>query len=99
MYRAKGVRCTVRFMDVAVTELRAHLRSWVEHARAEGAVVITDRGIPVARLVGIDSADALERLTSDGVISPATTARPKASGRSRPKPRRPVSDRVGEQRR
>ncbi len=86
-------------MDVAVTELRAHLSDWVEHARTEGAVVITDRGVPVARLVGIDSVDTLERLATDGVISRATTSRPKASGRSRPKPRRPVSDRVGEQRR
>jgi prevent-host-death family protein len=87
-------------MDVAVTELRAHLSAWVEHARTEGAVVITDHGIPVARLVGIDSADALDRLAADGVISRATASRPKAAGRAaRPKPRRPVSDRVGEQRR
>ena len=87
-------------MDVAVTELRAHLSDWLERARGGNEVVITDRGVPVARLVGLESAGTLERLAAEGVIGRAvTTRRPTASGRSRPRPQRPVSDRVSDQRR
>ena len=87
-------------MDVGVTELRAHLSEWLDRARAGGDVVITDRGVPVARLVGLESTSTLERLTAEGVIGRAAASRrPVAAGRSRPLPRRPVSDLVGDQRR
>jgi prevent-host-death family protein len=82
-----------------VTELRAHLSDWLDRARAGAEVVITDRGIPVARLTALDSTDTLERLTAEGVIGKATVQRPVASGRSGLRPRRPVSDRVSDQRR
>jgi antitoxin (DNA-binding transcriptional repressor) of toxin-antitoxin stability system len=62
--------------------------------------VITDRGTPVARIVGLDSTSMIDRLTARGVISrPASPARLVAGGRSRPSPRRPVADIVAEQRR
>lgn len=99
MYKLQSCGCTVRDVDVSVTELRAHLSKWLDRARAGGEVVITDRGIPVARLTAVDSAGTLERLTAEGVIGKATAQRPVAAGRSRPRPRRPVSDRVSDQRR
>ena len=37
-------------MDVAITELRANLSLWLDEARSGHEVVITDRGVPVARL-------------------------------------------------
>ena len=87
-------------MDVAVTDLRAHLSEWLERAREGDDVVITDRGIPVARLVGLTTTATLERLTAEGVIGrPATARRPRASGRPRPQARRPVADYVSDQRR
>jgi prevent-host-death family protein len=87
-------------MDVAVTELRAHLSDWLERARDGNEVVITERGVPVARLVGLETAGTLERLAAEGVIGRAiTTQRPIATGRSRPQPRRPLSDRVSDERR
>jgi prevent-host-death family protein len=87
-------------MDVAVSDLRAHLSEWLDRARAGEEVVVTERGVPVARLLGIDAAETLERLTADGVIArPEQAQRPTASGRFRPRPRRSVADRVGEQRR
>lgn len=86
-------------MDVAVTELRAHLRDWLERVGAGEELVITDRGTPIARVIGVDSTAALERLTAEGVVSrPARVDRPTVSGRPRPRPRRPVADRVAEQR-
>ncbi|GJO00750.1 hypothetical protein NJB1728216S_31880 [Mycobacterium marinum] len=71
----------------------------LDRVRAGGEVVITDRGIPVARLTALDSAGILERLTAEGVIGKATAQRPVAAGRSGPRPRRPVSDHVSDQRR
>jgi prevent-host-death family protein len=87
-------------MDVPVTELRAHLSQWLERARSGDEVVITDRGVPVARLLGLTTAATLERLAADGVIGrPSAARRPRASGRSRPRSRRPLADIVSEQRR
>lgn len=99
VYKSGFSECTVHGVDVSVTELRAHLSDWLDRARAGGEVVITDRGIPVARLAALDSAGTLERLTAEGVIGKATAQRPVAAGRSGPRPRRPVSDRVSDQRR
>jgi prevent-host-death family protein len=87
-------------MDVAITDLRAHLSVWLDRVRHGDEVVITERGVPVARLLGMNSTATLERLTAEGVIGrPAAAQRPKAAGRSRPRPRRPVADIVSEQRR
>jgi len=87
-------------MDVAVSDLRAHLSEWLDRARAGSEVVITDRGVPVARLLGLAATATLERLTADGVIGrPASASRPAASGRSRPRPSRPLSQIVSDQRR
>jgi prevent-host-death family protein len=76
-------------MDVTVTDLRAHLSSWLERARNGDDVVITDRGVPVARLTGLASTATLERLAADGVIGRPATAQS----------RRPLADIVSDQRR
>ena len=95
MARAYG-----RDMDVPVTELRAHLSQWLDRACRGDEIVITDRGIPVARLLGLTTAATLDRLTADGVIGRSAEAqRPSASGRERPRPRRPLADILSEQRR
>jgi prevent-host-death family protein len=86
-------------MDVAVSELRAHLSEWLSRARNGEEVVITDRGVPVARMLGLTTSSTLERLTEQGVIAkPERARRPKATGRPRPGTRRPVADIVSEQR-
>jgi prevent-host-death family protein len=87
-------------MDVAVTELRAHLSRWIDAARQGNDIVITDRGTPVARIVALDSTPVIERLTAEGVIGrPSSATRPIAGNRHRPTPKRPVADLVSEQRR
>jgi prevent-host-death family protein len=87
-------------MDVAVSELRAHLSEYLDRARAGDEVVITDRGVPVARLLGLTATATLERLAADGVIGRAAASpRPRASGQRRPRARRPVADLVSDQRR
>jgi len=87
-------------MDVGITELRSHLGAWLDRAMAGEEVVITDRGIPVARLIGVAHAPLLERLVEAGTIArPKVAARPTASGRRRPRATRPLSEVVSEQRR
>jgi prevent-host-death family protein len=87
-------------VDVAVSTLRAELADWIERVRRGEEVVVTDRGIPVARLVAVDSAPLLERLTREGVLSrPRRAGRPTATGAPRAHASRPVSELVGEERR
>jgi prevent-host-death family protein len=87
-------------MDVPVSELRAHLSEWLEQARAGKEVIVTDRGVPVARLVGTSATATLERLSAEGVISrPERAQRPTASGRPRPHARQSVAQLVSGQRR
>jgi prevent-host-death family protein len=86
-------------VDVAVSELRAHLSHWLEQARQGDEVVVTDRGVPIARILGLTSTTTLERLTQQGVLArPGRQSRPTATGRKRPRSRRPVADIVSEQR-
>jgi prevent-host-death family protein len=86
-------------MDVAVSELRARLSHWLERAREGDEVVVTDRGVPIARILGLAATTTLERLTEQGVIArPSRRGRPTAAGRHRPRSRRPVADIVSEQR-
>jgi prevent-host-death family protein len=87
-------------MDVPVTELRAHLSEWLERVRDGDEVVVTDRGVPVARLLGMSATATLQRLAAEGVIGRDVSARrPTATGRSRPSSRRPVSEIISDQRR
>lgn len=87
-------------VDVAVSALRAELASWIERVRAGEEVLITDRGVPVARLLPVDAAPLIEQLTRQGVLSkPRRSQRPTASGVSRVRARGSVSELVSEQRR
>jgi len=87
-------------VDVPVTALRAQLGDWLDRARAGEDVVVTDRGIPVARLVGLDSATTIDQLTNEGLISrPARAHRPTAVGRRRVRAKGSVSGLVSTQRR
>lgn len=87
-------------MEVTVSALRAELSGWIERARGGEEVVVTDRGTPVIRLVAVDTAPLLEKLTQQGVLSrPQRAGRPTASGAARVRARGSVSDLVREQRR
>ncbi len=87
-------------MDVAVTELRANLRHWLDRVRDGDEVVVTERGMPVARIVRIDAMSRIEDLTARGVIArPLSPHRSKVTGRKLPQAARSLSDLISEQRR
>lgn len=95
-----SITVTVGAMNVTATEFRARLLHWLDCARSGEEVVITERGVRVARLSGIDPALTIERLTAQGVIArPMSTDRPKATGQWLPRPHSPESDLATEQRR
>ena len=86
-------------VDVAISTFRAELSRWIERARAGEEVVVTDRGLPVVRVVPVDSAPLLDTLVKRGVLSrPQRADRPAAGGAERVRARGPVADLVGEQR-
>jgi prevent-host-death family protein len=74
--------------EVGVAQLRRELKEWLDRAQAGDEVVVTDRGRPVARLSGIDTAPLLDQLAAEGRLSGAPEAsRPTARGRRRIKAR------------
>lgn len=68
-------------MDVAVSERRANLSQWLERVRDGDEIVITDRGVPVARILGFEATSVLEQLTHRGVIARPVEAGPGPVGR------------------
>ena len=85
-------------MDVAISELRANLKSYVDRARSGEHVVVTERGVPVARLVPADYEELLDRLEREGVLTRATRPKTRASKGRRVKATGPVADLVTEMR-
>ena len=101
MYTLDRSNCTgeEHAVEIGVTAFRAELKRWLGEARAGGEVIITDRGVAVARLTGVATAPILEQLESEGVVRlPRGTSRPQASGRRRVRARRPVSELLSLQR-
>lgn len=63
-------------VEVGVRDLRANLSRWLKRIEQGDEIVVTDRGSPVARIVGPSGERAIDRLAARGlVIYPAT--RPK----------------------
>lgn len=86
-------------MDVAISELRANLKSFVDRARAGERIIVTDRGLPVARLGPAEEERLLDRLEREGVLTRARTKkRPIARKGTRIKADGPVAGLVGEMR-
>lgn len=87
-------------MDVAVSTLRAELSSWIDRAKAGEEIVVTDRGLPVVRMLAIGSAPMIDRLTREGVLgAPESLERPVARAEDLVEATGSVSDYVSEQRR
>jgi prevent-host-death family protein len=61
---------------IGIRELRQHASRWVAKAKAGTAIVITDRGQPVARLVPLSPAEQTrDALIADGLLQPASRSR------------------------
>jgi prevent-host-death family protein len=84
-------------MEVGIRELKNQLSRYLDQVRNGDELVVTDRGRAIARVVPIGDERALDRLVSEGVVTPARRAKRLAS---KPVPTKgTVSDLVSEQRR
>lgn len=82
-------------MDVDVSTFRAELKDWIELVRRGGEVLVTKRGLPVARLVSVDAESTLERLVREGIVgAPGRNVRPRATNRPRVRAKGRVSELV-----
>ncbi|MFW7414801.1 type II toxin-antitoxin system Phd/YefM family antitoxin [Demequina sp. SO4-18] len=62
-------------MEISVTELGSGVKTALDAAKDGETVIITDDGVPVARLTGVESTDLLTRLEADGLIALPAAAR------------------------
>ena len=86
-------------MEVGVKELRTHLSRWLDMAREGQEIVVTDRGRPVARLVGVSWTPALDRLVEQGLVRLPLEPRRPAREMTRIKAKGSVAELVRDQRR
>ena len=86
-------------MEVTVTALRAELSGWIDRVQGGEEIVVTERGRPVARILGVDAVPLMDQLIARGVVTPPRGPKPVARGSDRVHATGPVADLVGEQRR
>jgi prevent-host-death family protein len=100
MYTLLDLSCTLALVDVAMSALRANLKAYVARARHGERVVVTDRGVPVARLVPVDAEGILDQLEREGSLTrPPAVTRPRAHRSRRVVATGPVAEIVTGQRR
>lgn len=85
-------------MDIAISELRANLKSFVDRAHAGERIIVTDRGVPVARLGPAEEESVLDRLEREGALTRAKKKRPNARKGTRIEAFGPVADLVSDMR-
>jgi prevent-host-death family protein len=84
-------------VEVGIRELRNNLSRYLDCVRQGDEVVVTDRGRAVARVLPMGGESLLDRLISEGTVTPARRPR-----RAAPRPvvtAGTVSDLVADQRR
>ncbi len=84
--------------EVGVRKFRAELSRWLDLVSRGGEVVVTERGRPVARVIGASRTSRLDELMAAGIIKPAKRPKEPIQG-PLIKARGSVSDFVIEQRR
>ena len=57
-------------VKVGIRDLRAHLSSWLDRVQAGDEVLVTERGRPIARIVGFERKRKLEELIERGIVTP-----------------------------
>lgn len=62
--------------EVGIRELKAKLSSYIDRAKNGETIVVTERGIPVARLIPATASDAIARGIREGWIRPGNGAPP-----------------------
>jgi prevent-host-death family protein len=85
-------------LEVGVRELRDHLSRWLDEVKGGREIVVTERGLPVARLVSSSIPSGLESLIAQGLVTPPRAPARPANSFRHIKARGSVSELVAEQR-
>ena len=56
-------------MEISITELRKDVNAALAAVKAGDSVVVTERGVPIARIGAIDGSDLLSSLVEDGLVT------------------------------
>ncbi len=86
-------------MQVGVRQLRDELRRWLDAVRKGEEIIVTERGKPIARLIGASTPAPLDRLIADGIVTPPERPRKRSGAYRRVRAKGSVSGLVAEQRR
>ena len=102
-YNSQGVVSVGSMRSVGIRELKRRLSSYLAAVKSGDEVLVTDRGVPVARIIreprqAPSAAQALAQLVADGAVTLPTQELP-ASGAAVRVHGRPVSAIVSEGRR
>lgn len=62
-------------MEISSDKLKSELTGALAAARAGDDVIITEHGVPVARLSGVEGSTLLAKLHAEGLITPAAQDR------------------------
>jgi prevent-host-death family protein len=84
-------------VEIGIRELRAHLSRYLDRVRDGEEIVVTDRGMPIARITPTNGRSRIDELIAAGILTPA----PNQGPRTVPTPitiKGGVSDLVDEQR-
>jgi prevent-host-death family protein len=65
----------VHKVEVGIRELRAHLARWLVDVKNGAEIIVTERGLPIARIVRAGEPTTMARLVSEGLVTMPT--RPK----------------------
>ena len=68
---------------VGIRDLKNQLSRFVAQVRQGQEVMVTDRGVAVARLVPVDTSRALDQLIAEGLVEPAPTRHARRGERPR----------------
>lgn len=66
---------------VGLRALKGKLSSFVARARAGEEIIVTTRGVPVARLMPVTPDDPFKRLVAEGIVERAPPRRRRISSR------------------
>jgi prevent-host-death family protein len=55
--------------EVGIRELREHLSRFIDDVRTGAELIVTDRGTPVARIVGTSGGSWFDELVAAGVVT------------------------------
>ncbi|MDP9343842.1 MAG: type II toxin-antitoxin system prevent-host-death family antitoxin [Actinomycetota bacterium] len=86
-------------MNVGVRELKNSLSRYLKRVKEGETIVVTERGRPVARILPADVPDRIAKLMTEGRVSWSGRAFRPPESLIRPRPGRPFSDYVAEDRR